>query len=136
MPQCKLTKKMADFLNILSWSPEDLICFKTYQTFQGEEKGSCPWSLRWRHRSSGFYCNRLEIKNFKKCLKMLIIFLYTFSSLQTSCIDCSLLNFPGQRVVSRSHGTKDVPRTKPFWKMANFLREHSQGTYYDILVIT
>ena len=25
---------------------------------------------------------------------------------------------------------------KPFWKMANFLREYSQGTYYDISLTT
>ena len=39
-------------------------------------------------------------------------------------------------MVSWSHGTQNVPRTKPLWKMANFLREHSQGTYCDISVTT
>ena len=44
--------------------------------------------------------------------------------------------YQGKRVVNWSHGTQNVLRTKPFLKMANFLWEPSQGTYYDILVTT
>ena len=55
-------------------------------------------------------------------LENVYYFSYTFSSLQTSCIECSLLNLSWQKSGQL--------------KMANFLREHYQCTYYDITVTT
>ena len=134
MHQRKPTNKMADFLSILTCSHQELICVITYQKFHWEV--SCSWSLKWRHRSSGFYCNRFEIKHFKKCLKMPSIFHTRSLYYKHPVLSVAYSIYQGKRAVSWPHETQDVLRTKPIWKMANFLRKNSQATYYDISVTT
>ena len=124
---------MTDFPNIFNWSPQEPIWVIIDQKFQGVGKVICTWSVRWRHRSSDFYCNRLEIKYFKRSLKMLTTFLtHSFHYKHPELIVAYLI-YQGKLVVSWS---QNMPRTKPFWKMANFLKEHFQGNYYDKSVTT
>ena len=65
---------MADFLNILTWSPQQLICIITYQKFQGEGRSVALEVYNDVIGCVGFFCNRSEIKHFKKYLKMLTTF--------------------------------------------------------------
>ena len=115
---------MADFLNILTWSHQELIYIITYQKFQGERVVSYAWRIWWRHSFSGFCCNRLKIKYFKKCLKFFMQILL----FQTSWIECSLLNLWGQKSGLLIPGTQNVPRTKPSWKMAYFKPDYLAST--------
>ena len=69
-------------------------------------------------------------------LKNVHYFSYTFSSLQTSCIECSLLNLSWQKSGQLISWDPECAPNKAFWKMANFLREHYQCTYCDITVTT
>ena len=61
-------------------------------------------------------------------LKNVYYFSYAFSSLQASNIECSLLNLPGQKSGQLIPWDPKCALNQPFWKIANFLREQSQGT--------
>ena len=69
-------------------------------------------------------------------LKNAYYFSYTFCSLQTSWIECSLLNLLGQKTGQLIPWDPKCAPNQTLLEMANFLREHSQGTYYDISVTT